>query len=98
MSELNSRWHSDGKITSEGLNLIVTQLQEFCKIQSTSYEESIITLNEQIINLNQSISEKQTEVDKLSTDEDIVETISILKEFFGEDKITQIKNIVLNAR
>ena len=98
LSDQIIRWHSDGKITSEGLNLIVTQLQEFCKIQSTSYEESIITLNEQIINLNQSISEKQTEVDKLSNDEDIVETISILKEFFGEDKITQIKNIVLNAR
>jgi hypothetical protein len=98
LSDQIIRWYSDGKITSEGLNLIITQLQELCKIKSTSYEESIITLNKQIIDLNQSILEKQTKVDKLSNDEDIVETISILKEFFGEDKITQIKNIVLNAR
>ena len=98
LSDQITRWYSDGKITSEGLNLIITQLQELCKIKSTSYEESIITLNKQIIDLNQSILSKQTKVDKLSNDEDIVETISILKEFFGEDKITQIKNIVLNAR
>ena len=34
LSDKIIRWYSDGKITSEGLNLIVTQLQEFCKIQS----------------------------------------------------------------
>ena len=35
LSDQITKWYSDGKITSEGLNLIITQLQELCKIQST---------------------------------------------------------------
>ena len=90
--------YSDDKITTEGLKLITIQLQELCKVKSISYEENLVILNNQVTDLNSQISEKQSEITKLSKDEDIVETISILKEFFGEDKIIQIKNMVLNAR
>jgi|TARA_R110000772_G_scaffold153521_1_gene264558 hypothetical protein len=98
LSSSIKKWYSDGKISPEGLKLITSQLQELCKITSNSYEDSIVTLNDQLTTLDTQISDKQTTIATLSKEENIVETINALKEFFGDDKIEEIKNLIKNKK
>ena len=98
LSNQIKQWYSGGKISPEGLKLITLQLQELCKITSNSYEDSIVTLNDQLTTLDTQISDKQATLAALSKEENIVETINVLKEFFGDDKIEEIKNLIKNKK
>ena len=85
-------WYGDGKITTEGLQLITTQLQEVCEIQATSYQSNVTSLEEQVSNLNTQVTERQAQLDAIKEGEDIVATITALTDFFGEETIQRIKN------
>ena len=85
-------WYGDGKITTEGLQLITTQLQEVCEIQATSYQSNVTSLEEQVSNLNTQVTERQAQLDAIKEGEDIIATITALTDFFGEETIQRVKN------
>ena len=85
-------WYGDGKITTEGLQLITTQLQEVCQLQATTYQTSVTNLEEQVSTLDTRVAERQAQLDAIKGEEDIVATIAALTAFFGEETIQKIKN------
>ena len=85
-------WYGDGKITTEGLQLITTQLQEVCQLQATTYQTSVTNLEEQVSTLATTVAERQAQLDAIKGEEDIVATITALTAFFGEETIQKVKN------
>jgi hypothetical protein len=85
-------WYGDGKITTEGLQSLTTQLQEVCELQATSYQSSVSSLEEQVLTLDTQVTERQAQLDEIKQGEDIVATIEALTNFFGSETIEKIKN------
>lgn len=85
-------WYGDGKITTEGLQLLTTQLQEVCELQATTYQSSVTSLEDQVSTLITQITERQSQLNEITQGEDIVATITALTNFFGAETIEKIKN------
>ena len=85
-------WYAEGRITTEGIESLTTQLQELCGLEATAYQNTISTLESQSNSLATEVSERQAQLDAITAGEDIVATINALTAFFGEETITKIKN------
>jgi hypothetical protein len=85
-------WYSEGRITTEGLQQITTQLQELCQMEAVSHQNQISTLESQAQDLATTVAERQAQLDAITAGEDIVATINALTAFFGAETIEKIKN------
>jgi len=85
------KWYSEGRITSEGLHHITLDLQNLCGNQISLNQENLSSLEKKLTHLNDLILKRQSELNNVKKEENIVDTIKVLTDFFGEKTIQKIK-------
>jgi hypothetical protein len=89
-----TKWHDAGRITSEGIQDIASQLQQQSDIKRTEYDESLLSLKTKKDTLDDEIKTRRNNLSAIAKTEDLANMVESLETFFGKDQITKIRNLV----
>jgi|TARA_R110000744_G_scaffold306136_1_gene414436 hypothetical protein len=91
-----TKWHDTGRITSEGIQEIASQLQHQSNIKRTEYDETLLSLKTKKETLDKEIKTRKSNLSAMEKNKDLADMVESLETFFGKDKIASIRNLIKN--